>query len=131
MQIEQSDVYDIVWVTEFCVFLTRLGTVTRLWLFGGFKNYAKKTKPITFLCLLGLSISCSATFNQLFWFRATFRILSYFLLFWRGFLLLASCFHNCKAPIEVLILDIGCFHYDIYESLYTIRQYPCSGEYGW
>ena len=28
MRIEQSEVYDKVLVTEFCVFLTRLGTVT-------------------------------------------------------------------------------------------------------
>lgn len=38
MQIEQSEVYVKVFVTEFCVFLTGQGTVTNLWFFGRFKT---------------------------------------------------------------------------------------------
>jgi len=52
MWIEQSEVYDKVWVTKFCMFLTRRGTVTKFWFFDGFKTISrKKKKPTTFLGL--------------------------------------------------------------------------------
>ena len=51
MKIIQSEVYDMVCVTKFCVSLTRRGTITNLRYFGGFKNYFKKNKPTRFLCL--------------------------------------------------------------------------------
>ena len=44
MRIEQSEVYGKLLVTEFCVFLTRCGTVTDLLLFGGFKNIFQEKK---------------------------------------------------------------------------------------
>ena len=49
MRIKQSEVYDKLSVTKFCLVLIRRGTVTNLGYFGGFKNYFKR--PTTFLCL--------------------------------------------------------------------------------
>ena len=43
MQIKQSEVYDNVLVTEFCVFLTRRGTVTNFFYFSvPLKTYFRK-----------------------------------------------------------------------------------------
>ena len=49
---EQSEAYDQVWVTKFYVFLSRRGTVTNLWFFGGLKKRFKKKNPTTSLCYL-------------------------------------------------------------------------------
>ena len=38
MRIKQSEVYDKVLVTEFCMFLTRRGTVTEFFIFWRFKK---------------------------------------------------------------------------------------------
>ena len=48
MQIEQSEVYVKVFVTEFCVFLTGQGTVTNLRFFGRFKTIWRKQNPPRF-----------------------------------------------------------------------------------
>ena len=48
MQIEQSEVYDKLLVTEFCVFLTRRGTVTNFGFFGGFIIYFKQNNTQRF-----------------------------------------------------------------------------------
>ena len=44
MWFKESEVYDKVLVTEFCVFLTRRGTVTDFWFFVGFKKYIFQEK---------------------------------------------------------------------------------------
>ena len=44
MRIKQSEVYDEVLVTEFCVFLTSRGTVTDLWFFRAFKSIFQEKK---------------------------------------------------------------------------------------
>ena len=52
MRIKQSQVYDKVLVTEFCVFLTRRGTVTDFfYFFAPLKTYFKKKIHTTFLGL--------------------------------------------------------------------------------
>ena len=51
MRTEQSEVYDKLLVTEFCVFLTRRGTVTDFLFFGGFKNIFQEKNHTTFLGL--------------------------------------------------------------------------------
>ena len=52
MRIKQSEVYDKVLVTEFCVFLTRRGTVTDFFLFlRAFKNIFQEKIHTTFLGL--------------------------------------------------------------------------------
>ena len=51
MQIKQSEVFDKVLVTESCVFVTRRGTVTDFWFFGGLKNICQEQNHTT---LLGL-----------------------------------------------------------------------------
>ena len=51
MGIKQSEVYDKVLVTEFCVFLTRRGTVTDFSFFGGSKNIFQEKNLTTFLGL--------------------------------------------------------------------------------
>ena len=51
MGIKQSEVYDKVLVTEFCVFLTRRETVTDFWFFGGFKKIFQEKNHTTFLGL--------------------------------------------------------------------------------
>ena len=51
MRIKQSEVYDKVLVTEFCVFLTRRGTVTDFWFFRAFKNIFQENIHTTFLGL--------------------------------------------------------------------------------
>ena len=49
MRIEQNEVYDKLLVTEFCLFLTRLGTVTDFLFFSGFKNIFQEKNHTTFL----------------------------------------------------------------------------------
>ena len=44
MQTKQSEAFDKVLVTEFCVFLTKRVTVSDFSLFGGLKKYFKKKK---------------------------------------------------------------------------------------
>ena len=44
MRIKQSEVFDKVLVTEFCVFLTRRGTVTDFLFFGGLKRKFQEKK---------------------------------------------------------------------------------------
>ena len=56
MRIEQSEVYDKVLVTEFCVFLTRRGTVTVFDFFGGFKKF--KGKKSHHVCRLTIDYLC-------------------------------------------------------------------------
>ena len=51
MRIKQSEVYDKVLITEFCVFLTRQGTVTDFWFFRAFKNIFQEKIRTTFLGL--------------------------------------------------------------------------------
>ena len=51
MRIEQNEVYDKLLVTEFCLFLTRLGTVTVFDFLAGLKIYFKKKNHTTFLGL--------------------------------------------------------------------------------
>ena len=66
---------------------------------------------------LGLSISCWATFEQLFGFRATFFCSKQVSCFF-------NAFHDSKAPIKVPILDIGCFHHNIpfANNIYTLSD---------
>ena len=45
MQIEQSEVYDKVWLAKLCVCLLRRRAVTNLRFFGGLKHYFKQKKP--------------------------------------------------------------------------------------
>ena len=42
MQIKQSEVYDKVLITEFCVFLTRRGTMTDFLFFRAFKKHISR-----------------------------------------------------------------------------------------
>ena len=51
MGIKQSEVYEKVLVTEFCVFSTRRGTVTDFRFFGGFKTIFQEKNHTTFLGL--------------------------------------------------------------------------------
>ena len=45
MRIEQSEVCNKVLVVTFCVFLTRCGTLTNFWFFGGFKKNFHEKNP--------------------------------------------------------------------------------------
>ena len=47
----RDEVFDKVSVTEICVFLTRRGTVTNFWFFGGLKRIFQEKNHTTFLCL--------------------------------------------------------------------------------
>ena len=101
MRIKQSKVFHKVSVTEICVFLTRRGTVTDFWFFGGLKRIFQEKNHTTFHAYHRLSLGRIWKF----W----FFMMCHDWLNVSGHLLLNS--FSCLILIENLLLHLSClFH---------------------